>query len=61
MLLDQTVYTENYTGKFINIRQKQPPEMFYKKGALKNLAMFTAEHLRWSLFLMKLRAFWSAT
>ena len=25
--------------------QKQPPEMFYKKGVLKNFAKFTGQHL----------------
>ena len=30
---------------------KQPPEVFYKKGVLKNLAKFTAKHLCQSLFL----------
>ena len=29
--------------------QKQPPEVFYKKGVLKNFAMFTRKHLRWIL------------
>ena len=28
-----------------------------KKAALKNLAIFTEEHLCWSLFLIKLQAF----
>ena len=26
-------------------KQKQPPEMFYKKGVLKNFAKFTGKHL----------------
>ena len=30
--------------------QKQPPEVFYEKGVLKNLAKFTEKHLRQSLF-----------
>ena len=30
--------------------QKQPPEVFYKKGVLKNFAKFTAKHLCRSLF-----------
>ena len=29
--------------------QKQPPEKFYKKGALKNFTKFTGKHLCWSL------------
>ena len=34
--------------------QKQTPEMFYTKAVLKNFAIFTGKHLRWSLFLIKL-------
>ena len=36
--------------------QKQPPEMFYKKAVLKNLAIFArrkGKHLCWSPFLIK--------
>ena len=32
--------------------QKQPPDVFCKKGILKNLANFTGKHLYWSLFLI---------
>ena len=35
------------------LRQKQPPELFYKKGVLKNLAKFTGKHLCWSFFFKK--------
>ena len=31
------------------------PEMFCKKGVLKNFAIFTGKHLCWSLFLIKLQ------
>ena len=31
-------------------RQKQPPEVFFKKGVLKNFAKFTGKHLYHSLF-----------
>ena len=34
-------------------RQKQPLEVFYKKGVLKNFAKFTEKHLRQSLFFNK--------
>ena len=34
---------------------KQPPEVFYKKGVLKNLAKFTGKKLCQSLFLIKLQ------
>ena len=37
--------------------QKQPPEVFYKKGVLKNIAKFTGKHLCQSLFLIRLQAF----
>ena len=33
--------------------QKQPPEVFYKKDALRNFAKFTGKHLCQSLFLNK--------
>ena len=32
------------------------PEVFCKKGVLKNFAIFTGKHLCWSLFLIKLQA-----
>ena len=41
--------------------KKLPPEVFYKKAVLENLSMFTGKHLGWSLFLIKLQAFTSAT
>ena len=37
--------------------QRQPQEVFYKKGALKNFAIFTGKTLFWSLFFIKLQAF----
>ena len=33
--------------------QKQPPEVFYKKGVLKNFTKFTGKHLCQSLFFNK--------
>ena len=36
--------------------QKQPPLVFYKKGVLKNIVIFTGKHVCWSLFLIKLQA-----
>ena len=33
--------------------QKQPPEVLFKKGVLKNFANFTGKHLCWSLFFNK--------
>ena len=33
--------------------QKQPQEVFYKKGVLKNFAKFTRKHQRQSLFCNK--------
>ena len=32
---------------------KQPPEVFYKKGVLKNFTKLTGKHLRQSLFFNK--------
>ena len=37
------------------IKQKQPPEVFYKKAVFKNLTIFKGKHLCRSLFLVKLR------
>ena len=34
-------------------QQNQPPEVFCKKGVLKNFAIFTGKDLCWSLFLIK--------
>ena len=36
--------------------QKQPPEVFLKKGVLKQFANLTGKHLCWSLILIKLQA-----
>ena len=36
-----------------NIFQKQPTEVFYKKGVLINFAVFIGKNLCWSLFLIK--------
>ena len=35
--------------------------MFFKTGAIRNFAVFTGKHLRWSLFLIKLQALRAAT
>ena len=40
-----------------NTLEKQPPKVFYKKNALKNLAKFTGEDLCQSLFLNKVAGF----
>ena len=36
-------------------------QMFFEKSSIKNFAIFTRKHLRWSLFLIKLQAFRPAT
>ena len=41
--------------------QKQPPEVFYKKGVLRNFAKFTGKHLRQSLFFNKVTGLMPAT
>ena len=41
--------------------QKQPLEVFYKKTVLINFATFIGKYLCWSLFLIKLQVFRSAT
>ena len=42
----------NYRLKILDFR-KQPPEMFYKKGVLRNFTKFTGKHLWQSLFFNK--------
>ena len=47
--------------EFIRYFQKQPPEVFCKKDALKDFANLTEKRLCWSLFLIKLQAWRHAT
>ena len=42
-----------YEVKKTYVLQKQPPDVFYKKGVLKNFAKFTGKHLHQSLFFKK--------
>ena len=42
--------------KLLVYSQKQPPEVFCKKGVLENFANFKGKHLCWSLLLIKLQA-----
>ena len=41
-----------FSWEFANFvkQQKQPPEVFRKKGVHKNFTIFTRQHLCWSLF-----------
>ena len=48
-------------GIFLKHLTFQLPEVFCKKGVLKNLRYFTGEHLCWSLFYIKLQAIRSTT
>ena len=41
--------------------QKQTPEVFCRKGVLKNFAIFTGKHLCWRFFLRKLQIWRLAT
>ena len=54
------IFIQRYIGgrgeSNIIIRQKQPPETFYKKEVLRDFPMFTGQHVCWSLFLIKLQA-----
>ena len=49
---DQAFSVANYLA-FVNPDQKQPPEVFYKKGVLRNVTKFTGKHLFLSLFFNK--------
>ena len=42
-------------------QQKQPPQVFYKKGVLKNFAKFTGKHLCQGLFSNKVGGLRPAT
>ena len=44
-----------------NIIQKQPPQVFCKKGVLRNFAKFTGKHLCQSLFFNKVPSLRAAT
>ena len=44
-------------GSIVLIMQKQPPNVFCKKAAVKNFAIFTGKHLCWSFYLVKLWIF----
>ena len=48
-----SVFTSSTTGSQVCLNQKQPPEVFSKKGVLKNFAKFTGKHLCQSLFFNK--------
>ena len=48
-------------SKYIKTKQKQPPEVFYKKGVLRNFVKFTGKHLCQSLFFNKVAGLMSAT
>ena len=60
----QRVEIYSSSKKFLTIRnlrhglnkQRQPPEVLYKKAVLKNFAKFIGKHLCWSLFLLKVQA-----
>ena len=45
------------SGNCVTVRKLQrretTPEVFYKKGVLKDKVKFTGKHLYWSLFLIK--------
>ena len=49
----ETVASDIWISAVILELQKQPLEMFYEKGVLKNFAKFTGKHLCQSLFFNK--------
>ena len=54
-LINKKHFPEIKYIKSLCLLQKQPPEVFCKKGVLKNFANFTGKHLCWSLFIIKLQ------
>ena len=63
MLNDQSISSpHNEPQRSHGIVQKQPPEVFCKKGVLKSFTRnFTGKHLCWCLFLITLLVFRPAT
>ena len=55
------LFSELVTGRLIKLFQKQPPEVFLKKGAVRNFANFTGKHLFQSLFFNKVAGLKRAT
>ena len=41
------------SNRVLSNGQKQPPEVFYKKGVFKNFAKFIGKHLRLATLLKK--------
>ena len=56
-----TAINKGYFKSDCNPFKKQPPEVFYKKTVLKSFTIFSGKQLCWSLFLIKLKVFRSAT
>ena len=54
---NDTIHRSQMQGEFMRYFKKQPPDVFYKKGVLKNFANFTEKRLCWSFLLIKLQAF----
>ena len=57
MLNDQKIPLLNEPQRSPGFVQKQPPEVFCKKGVLKKFPNFTRKHRYWNLFSIKLQAF----
>ena len=65
-MLQRKIQCEMFSQKFDKWQlcryiQKQPPEVFCKKGVLKHFAKFLGKHLCQSLFLNKVACFRAAT
>ena len=54
--------TSDFSKKsfFIIIFRSSCLQMFFKRGVIRNYAIFTEKHLCWSLFLIKLETLWPA-
>ena len=48
--LNKQLVSKGHTGIKRVVNEKQPPEVFYEKGVLRNIAKFTGKHQRQSLF-----------
>ena len=50
------VHASHFPKEYNNYHGNAAPDVLYKKGVLKNFALFTRKNLCWRLFLITLRA-----
>ena len=60
---EKTPYLDTFhpVPKSVEKSRNSHSQMFLKLGALKNFAIFKGKQQCWSIFLIKLQAFWTST